>query len=208
MIESIFAIRRWIVLSALITVIILIGQGSHAAESEIEVKVLYLGQSYAGKKPLSLVEQIAKDGGLPGIRLAMSDNATTGAFLGHQYQLEERIFPVDEPKQNIIDAVIQSDAPFVIVDLPAELLLAVVDGTHSGAARLFFNVRDKSISLREQDCRRNVFHMIPDRAMLADALAQYLVVRRWDEWLLLVGKNANDQAFANAIEAICSLVIG
>ena len=171
-----------------------------AAESDIKVKVLYLGQEYSGKKPLALVQQITTDGGLPGIRLAMDDNATTGQFLGHQYQLDELIFPHDADNQQLIDAVNQTDKPFVIVDLPAKQLLAIVDGLDPIPRRLFFNVRDKSIALREQHCRTNVLHILPDRAMLADALAQYLLVKRWNKWLLVVGKHANDRAYADAIE--------
>ena len=177
------------------------GNRLYAQAPKLKVEVLYIGSEYAGKKPLSLVEQVVTDGGLPGIRLAMSDNATTGAFLGHEYQLEELVVSSDADQQQLVDAVNKSEAPFVVVDLPAEQLLAIVDGTPPDKPRLFFNVRDKSISLREQDCRSNVFHTIPDRAMLADALAQYLLVKRWDEWLLLVGKNENDRRFADALES-------
>lgn len=174
--------------------------GVYAAEPKLKVKALYIGQQYSGKKPLSLVEQITPDGGLAGIRLAMDDNATTGGFLGHQYQLDELIFPADSDNQQMIDAVNETDSVFIIADLPAEQLLAIVDGIKPEPKRLFFNARDKSIALREQQCRANVLHTQPDRAMLADALAQYLLTKRWNKWLLVVGKNKNDHAFAEAIE--------
>lgn len=172
----------------------------YAAEPKLQVKVLYLGQQSTDKKPLSLVEQVVTDGGLPGLRLAMSDNVTTGEFLGHQYQLQEIVFPADADNQQLIDAVNQSDNQFIVTDLPADQLLAIVDGVDPGVKRLFFNVRDKSIELREQNCRANVLHMIPDRAMLADALAQYLLVKRWRKWALLTGRQDDDHAFAKAIE--------
>ena len=38
--------------------------------------------------------------------------------------------------------------------------------------------------LREQDCRANVIHVAPTRSMLADALAQYLVWKKWRKWML------------------------
>ena len=34
-------------------------------------------------------------------------------------------------------------------------------------------------SLREEDCRANVIHVAPTRSMLADALAQYLIWKKW-----------------------------
>ena len=41
-----------------------------------------------------------------------------------------------------------------------------------GKEVLLFNVRAPEVSLRQEDCRTNVLHTAPDRAMLADALAQ------------------------------------
>ena len=38
--------------------------------------------------------------------------------------------------------------------------------------------------LRNQDCRDNVIHILPSRSMKADALAQYLIWKRWRKWLL------------------------
>lgn len=192
--------RIGVLLVAVAACLVLLSSSLWAAEPKLLVKVLYLGQQSADKKPLSLVEQIVTDGGLPGIRLAMSDNGTTGAFLGHQYQLEEIVFPLDANNQQLIDAVNQSDNQFIVADLPAEQLLAIVDSIDPGLKRLFFNVKDKSIALREQNCRANVLHMIPDRAMLADALAQYLLVKRWRNWALVTGRQDDDHAFANAIE--------
>ena len=55
-------------------------------------------------------------------------------------------------------------------------------------------------SLRDADCRANLFHTVPSRAMRTDALAQYLAVKRWDEVALVVGRHAGDAAFADAFE--------
>ena len=44
--------------------------------------------------------------------------------------------------------------------------------------------------LREEDCRPNVVHTAPSRAMLADALAQYLVWKQWRRWFLVRGTGA------------------
>ena len=45
----------------------------------------------------------------------------------------------------------------------------------------------------------NLFHIIPSRAMKADALAQYLTFKRWQRWVLVSGTGAGDKAFAEAI---------
>ena len=56
-------------------------------------------------------------------------------------------------------------------------------------------------SLRIQDCRANLFHIIPSRAMKADALAQYLTFKRWQRWVLASGTGEGDKAFAEAMRA-------
>jgi ABC transporter substrate binding protein (PQQ-dependent alcohol dehydrogenase system) len=53
--------------------------------------------------------------------------------------------------------------------------------------------------LREADCRANVVHVAPTRSMLADALAQYLVWKKWRKWLLIAGSHENDTLFADAL---------
>jgi ABC transporter substrate binding protein (PQQ-dependent alcohol dehydrogenase system) len=53
--------------------------------------------------------------------------------------------------------------------------------------------------LREQDCRANVIHVAPTRSMLADALAQYLVWKKWGRWMLLTGSHEKDALFAEAL---------
>jgi ABC transporter substrate binding protein (PQQ-dependent alcohol dehydrogenase system) len=64
---------------------------------------------------------------------------------------------------------------------------------------LFFNAGAIDDRLRESDCRANVFHTAPTRAMLADGLAQYLVFKQWPRWLLVVGSHEPDRLFAEAL---------
>ena len=43
--------------------------------------------------------------------------------------------------------------------------------------------------LRGEDCRANLLHVAPSDAMLTDALAQYLVWKRWTDWFLIEGSH-------------------
>ena len=45
----------------------------------------------------------------------------------------------------------------------------------------------------------NVVHVAPSRAMLADALAQYLVWKHWTRWFLVFGSHEPDKLFADAL---------
>jgi ABC transporter substrate binding protein (PQQ-dependent alcohol dehydrogenase system) len=42
--------------------------------------------------------------------------------------------------------------------------------------------------------------VVPDRFMLADALAQYLITKKWTDWLLVHGSTPGDLAYADAIK--------
>ena len=85
-----------------------------------------------------------------------------------------------------------------IADLPADTLLKVADaGREHGL--IFFNAGASDDRLRQEDCRANVIHIAPSRFMLADALAQYLVWKRWRRWLLVVGSHDPDKLYAAAM---------
>src|SRR4029079_5178674 len=87
---------------------------------------------------------------------------------------------------------------FIIVDGSAETLLKLSDFA-KGKDILLFNVRAEDVSLRQENCRVNIMHVVPDRYMLADALAQYLVVQKWTNWLLVHGSPPGALAYADAI---------
>ena len=87
---------------------------------------------------------------------------------------------------------------FIIADLPADALLKVADALRDRGT-LLFNAGAIDDRLREEDCRANVIHTAPTRSMLADALAQYLVWKKWRRWLLVVGSHDEDKLYADAL---------
>src|SRR5690606_28549949 len=93
--------------------------------------------------------------------------------------------------------LVDDGARFVVVDLPAGQLLALADLPEAQDV-LLFNTRATDDALRNEDCRANVLHVIPSRAMRADALAQYLLWKRWTEWYLIAGTGEGDRLFATA----------
>jgi len=94
----------------------------------------------------------------------------------------------------------KAGAAVLITDLPAAWTLAVADA----AGKLpVLNTGESADALREADCRRNTYHLLPSERMRADALAQTLVARRWTNVLLLTGPTAADAArSATALAAI------
>ncbi len=91
----------------------------------------------------------------------------------------------------------KAGAAVLLTDLPTDWTRAVAD-----AVKLpVLNVGNASDSLREADCRVNLWHLLPSERMRADALAQALVARKWSSVLLLTGPSATDAARAAAAQA-------
>ncbi|MEM7746392.1 MAG: branched-chain amino acid ABC transporter substrate-binding protein, partial [Pseudomonadota bacterium] len=63
---------------------------------------------------------------------------------------------------------------------------------------LILNAEARDDRLRGADCRDNVLHIAPSRAMVADGLAQYMVWKKWTEWVLVHGSHPRDLLMAEA----------
>jgi ABC transporter substrate binding protein (PQQ-dependent alcohol dehydrogenase system) len=169
---------------------------SAARAQPLEIKAAYLHVA-AHKTAISLLDVPADDDGLAGAQLATQDNNTTGKFLNQQFALEDvRLGESDDPKAAVA-ALAARGVRLVIADLAPTMLLAAADG---GRDLLLFNAGAPDERLREEDCRANVVHTAPSRAMLADALAQYLVWKKWRRWFLVVGSHDNDRLFGDALK--------
>jgi ABC transporter substrate binding protein (PQQ-dependent alcohol dehydrogenase system) len=168
-----------------------------AMAEPLAIKIGYLGRAEK-KAAISLIDVPPANNGVAGTRLALEDNNTTGKFLNQHFSLEEvRIGERDDPVAALAQLAGHAISLFV-VDLAADDLLKVADADRSRGL-VFFNVGAIDDRLREEDCRPNVIHAAPTRSMLADALAQYLVVKRWLRWLLVVGSHDPDKLYAQML---------
>ncbi len=171
----------------------------YAAPEKRAIDIVYLTRAYAEPLPLSLVEPVVTDAGIQGARLGISDNLTTGRFLGHDYKLIES---KAEDRDSLLDAARKQIADghrFFVADLEPEDLLAVADLPEAKDS-IFLNVRSSDDALRGAHCRHNVFHVAPSFAMRADALGQYLAWKKWRKWLVLIGDQPSNQGYAAAIQ--------
>lgn len=164
----------------------------------VEVTIGYLGRQDPPREPLSFVEPILEDEGIQGAQLGLKDNATTGRLLGQDFKLDEAIVPEDGDPAAAAREMLERGVRLIVSDLPAQALLAVADLPEAVDA-LILNARARDDSLRRDQCRANVLHTIPSRAMLADALGQYLVFKRWTRWFLVEGPGEGDKKLAEAI---------
>jgi ABC transporter substrate binding protein (PQQ-dependent alcohol dehydrogenase system) len=148
--------------------------------------------------PLSLLDFPPKDDGVAGARLAVNDNNTTGRFLKQEFALD--VVENGSVPELIAEVTkrINAGAGFVVADMSPEALLELADAL-KGRDVLVLNAGSGDDRLREADCRSNVVHTAPSRAMLADGLAQYLVWKQWRRWFLVRGSGRDDEAFAGAL---------
>jgi ABC transporter substrate binding protein (PQQ-dependent alcohol dehydrogenase system) len=86
----------------------------------------------------------------------------------------------------------------IAVKAPMADLLALAD-MDGAADALIFNALAQDVALRRDACCANVLHTGLSRAMLADALAQLLIRKRWTGWMLIAGVHPGNRAFADAI---------
>jgi ABC transporter substrate binding protein (PQQ-dependent alcohol dehydrogenase system) len=170
-----------------------------AAEGDgLTVPIVYLTESIEEPLPLSLVEPIATDKGLAGAKLATDDNNTTGQFLKQKFELVEKTIAAGGDLKAAAAEMSGGGQKLVVADLTASRLAELADLPDMKEA-VIFNIRAEDDALRANDCRANVFHVIPSRAMKADALGQWLISKQWMRWVLIYGVNDADKAFADAI---------
>lgn len=174
--------------------------GQPAANSGVLVThYAYLGKEYREPPPLSLLKPaVIPDEGLDGARLGTHDNNLAGRFLKQKYVLDETVVPQDGDVVAAAKKLLASGDNLIIADLDAADLLAVANLPQARDA-IILNIRAQDDVLRQTQCRRNVFHLIPSYAMLTDAMAQYLVWKKWTRWFLLRGKHTADIEYANDI---------
>ena len=163
-----------------------------------QVAVTWLRQEVQAPPVLSNLDPVPADIGIAGARTALADNATTGRFLGQDWSLAAVSVA---PGGDLLGAARAALAasPFLLMDAPAADLLAVADLPEAQGA-LVFNVAAPDTALRDADCRANLLHTTPSRAMLTDALMQFLVSRRWDDIALIAGTLPGDADLAAAFD--------
>jgi ABC transporter substrate binding protein (PQQ-dependent alcohol dehydrogenase system) len=177
---------------------------SGASEQAVaKIPIGYLKQEVKKLIPLSRLNAEPEDYGIAGAELALKDNNTTGRFTKQDFTLSVERVPIGGDAVATLRKLVDSGHRFVLVDAPADTLLTLSDAVKNEDV-LLFNIRAPDETLRQENCRANILHVAPDRYMLADALAQYLVWKRWQRWLVLKGVFPEDLAYLDAIRRAAS----
>lgn len=176
-------------------IVVLLGTSACMA---LEVKVAVLRVDRTLPLPISRLDIPPDDLGFAGAKLGTMDNQTTGAFTDTTYTLETRDVPPEEAGA-AMDAVLAQGVKLIVVMAEGEMLQTLAD--KAGPHVLILNATAQDEALRNQDCRANVLHIAPSRAMLTDALVQYLVWKQWPHLFLIYGPHPEDVLLAESYRA-------
>ena len=186
--------RRWRIL----LLILFFAAASGAKAAGLEVVLGLIDRAPVERLPLTSLEPVISANGIEGARQGIRDNATTGRFTGQAFDLRTAALAQGDDPATAFRNLHGQGVRLFLLNLTAADLLALA-GLPEASDSLLFNLGAADDSLRARDCRSNLLHTAPSRAMLADALAQYLAWKRWTRWFLVVGQTPDDLAYADAL---------
>lgn len=134
-----------------------------------------------------------------GAEVAMRESRFVGQALKVDFALE-RVSGADAAALSAALARLHGEGVrYFLIDAPAAVVAEVAQASR-GQALVLFNVSAPEDALRQEQCQAHLFHTMPNHAMQADALAQYLVARKWRSVLMLEGPLDDDRLLGAAFE--------
>lgn len=171
-----------------------------ATAAPLAIDIVFLKQVVERPPVLSNILPPPADSGAAGARLGVDDSNTTGRFLDHRYGLVEATVDTAAEALATARAAVATGRRLIVADVPRASLLALAADPALRNGTVIINSGAADDALRSTQCRTGLLHTLPSRAMLADALGQFLTGRRWNKWLLLRGPRAEDIAITRAYE--------
>ena len=181
---------------------LLVGLAGPAAADAAPLRIGYVELAddarYADDAALAGIEFRTLGRPLPGAELGIEDAATVGRVIGVEFELVTARDDVADLVEEVRNWA-SGGVAFVVADLPAPALLALADAVADLPVTVL-NVSARDDTLRGEECRANVLHVVPSDAMLTDALVQYLIYKGWSRILLMQGEAEADRALASALQ--------
>lgn len=141
----------------------------------------------------------ARENPFPGARLGVEDSAPLRRTLGAEFTLERMTAKTVEEMPAAVTRGVESGINFFLVDAPAEAWKALA-ASAKGKDVLLFNISAPQDALRRDLCSRETVHVYPSRAQLMDGLVQFLVHKKWRDYLVLEGPLSEDAEISAAFQ--------
>ncbi len=190
-------VRTGRALAGLVVLLVALVFGPASAQQLTNIEIPYLALVVKRTLPQAFLDQPAADEGVQGARLAIADNQTTGKFVNQDFHLNEALEPDEASVIAAFQKFVAGGAKFVVTDVTPPVLLKLADLPEAKGVTLL-DATTIDDALRGENCRANFLHLLPSRAMMADALMQYLVVKNWRHILLVIGKAPLDKLWGDA----------
>ncbi len=175
---------------------------SSAEESKITIVYFDRAQDpyYAPRLSYGGTYDATRKSSVSGSELAIKDSHFIGQALGKTFNVIHETLPEGEQAVGFVTLKLTANlAQAAILDLPAEDIQAVVK-SQATQNTVYFNIRNRSDALRLNTCNKNLFHVIPDDAMLSDALVQFAKSMGWQKALVLSSNSQIDLAQVGVFE--------
>jgi ABC transporter substrate binding protein (PQQ-dependent alcohol dehydrogenase system) len=130
-----------------------------------------------------------------GAEVGIDEAAALSRVLRTDFALERITVKSAEEVAPAVTQALSRNIHFFLVDAPTEAFKPLAAAIR-GADALVFNVSAGDDSLRRDLCSAEIVHTIPSLAMRMDGLVQYLVSRKWRDYLVLEGPAEPDAAAA------------
>jgi ABC transporter substrate binding protein (PQQ-dependent alcohol dehydrogenase system) len=154
-------------------------------------------------EPIKAYERLVlrtRDHPFAGAQVGIDEAAALTRVLKIDFALERITVKSDaEVAPAVTKAMAERNIQFFIVDAPAAAfkpLAAAVKGKDA----LLFNATAPEDFLRREVCAREIVHTLPSLAMSMDGLTQFLVSRKWRDYLVLQGPAPADAVMVKAFE--------
>lgn len=130
---------------------------------------------------------------IDGVKLAAQDSAFELDAAGITLVVKDVVLPSATALNKTLADLKAAKVQHLVADLPAPELRALVQAAPAAlGGAMVFNTGLDDDALRGAACAAHLLHTYPSRAMLSDALAQYLAARNWRKALVLQGPLPGD----------------
>ena len=164
-----------------------------------EIRVAYLVETRIRPPVLSNLDEPPADAGVAGAELGAADNNTTGRFTGQRFALQLHRLDAGADPASLLENIAADGVELILLDLEAATLGRLLQQALPENL-LMFNVATQDRDFRDSACHPAVLHTALSRDMRSDALAQFLIKKRWKNWFLVTGPRTEDKLFAAAVE--------
>jgi ABC transporter substrate binding protein (PQQ-dependent alcohol dehydrogenase system) len=132
-------------------------------------------------------------------KLAIKESRFAAQKKGVKFELDREAVSELSALPKLIEELEAQGTRFFLLDLPGEGVRLVSKAIQNPES-LLFNLSALDNDLRSEYCQANLLHIAPSRSMLTDAMAQYLVSKKWKEVLVLYSESEADSRYLQSLQ--------